>query len=115
MVDQPWIKEIDINPLLASPDRLLALDARMVLHDPGTDEAALPKSAIRAYPTQYAAPWKMKNKQRVQHPPDPARRRALDGQVPRNPLRAERLQPLFQRPQAVPTDGPRTPDANLFQ
>ena len=33
VVEQRWIKEIDINPLLASPERLLALDARVVLHD----------------------------------------------------------------------------------
>ncbi len=34
VVEQPWIKEIDINPLLASPERLLALDARVILHEP---------------------------------------------------------------------------------
>ena len=28
VVEQRWIKEIDINPLLAGADRLLALDAR---------------------------------------------------------------------------------------
>ncbi len=27
VVEQPWIKELDINPLMASPERLLALDA----------------------------------------------------------------------------------------
>jgi acetyltransferase len=32
VVEQKWIKEIDINPLLASPERLLALDARVVIH-----------------------------------------------------------------------------------
>ena len=32
VVEQRWIKEIDINPLLASPERLLALDARVVVH-----------------------------------------------------------------------------------
>ena len=34
VVEQRWIKEIDINPLLASPERIIALDARVVLHDP---------------------------------------------------------------------------------
>ncbi len=51
-----WIKEIDINPLLASPEGLLALDARVVLHPP--DSSTLPRSAIRPYPTQYIQPWK---------------------------------------------------------
>lgn len=31
-VEQPRIQEIDINPLLASPERLIALDARIILH-----------------------------------------------------------------------------------
>ena len=33
VVEQPAIAELDINPLLASPGRLLALDARVILHD----------------------------------------------------------------------------------
>jgi acetyltransferase len=53
VIEQPWIKELDINPLLASPERLVALDARIVLHDPGTQEEDLPRTAIRPYPTQY--------------------------------------------------------------
>ena len=31
VVEQRWIKEIDINPLIASPDGLLALDGRVVV------------------------------------------------------------------------------------
>ncbi len=53
VVEQPWIKEMDINPLLASPERLLALDARVVLHPPDTGEEDLPRPAIRPYPRQY--------------------------------------------------------------
>lgn len=53
VAEQPGIKEIDINPLLASPDQLLALDARVSLHGPDLAEQDLPRSAIRPYPTQY--------------------------------------------------------------
>jgi acetyltransferase len=53
VVEQPWIEEIDINPLLASPERIIALDARVVLHDPSTPEEELPQPAIRPYPMQY--------------------------------------------------------------
>lgn len=67
IVEQRWLKEIDINPLLAVPNTaqspsndplrastLLALDARMVLHDPATRTADLPRLAIRPYPARYA-------------------------------------------------------------
>src|SRR5581483_5821326 len=65
VAEQKWIKEIDINPLLASPDRLLALDARVVVHGPEVKQADLPKAAIRAYPAKYVAAWKMKNGEEV--------------------------------------------------
>jgi acetyltransferase len=61
VVEQPWIKEIDINPLLASPERLLALDARVVLHPNDVPEDKLPRPAIRPYPVQYVGPWTMKS------------------------------------------------------
>ncbi|HUI77354.1 MAG TPA: bifunctional acetate--CoA ligase family protein/GNAT family N-acetyltransferase [Bryobacteraceae bacterium] len=61
VAEQRWIKEIDINPLLASPDGLIALDARLVVHGPEMKESDIPKMAIRPYPTRYVAPWKMKD------------------------------------------------------
>jgi acetyltransferase len=61
VVEQRWIKEIDINPLHASPERLTALDARIVLHEPDVTEEQLPKLAIRPYPIQYVTPWTMKD------------------------------------------------------
>jgi acetyltransferase len=60
VAEQRWIKEIDINPLFASGDDLVALDARVILHDPKTTEDLLPKLAIRPYPTQYVETWKLK-------------------------------------------------------
>ncbi len=61
VVEQRWIKEVDINPLLASPDRLLALDARIVTYGPEVDETYLPRPAVRPYPAQYVDTWTMRD------------------------------------------------------
>ncbi len=61
VVEQPWIKEIDINPLLASSEKLIALDARIVLHPNYLPVEKLPKPAICPYPRQYIKPWQLKN------------------------------------------------------
>jgi len=61
IVEQRWIKEIDINPLLASSDRLVALDARVVVHGPEMTEEELPESAIRPYPVRMVSTWTMKD------------------------------------------------------
>lgn len=61
VVEQPRIKEIDINPLLVSGDGIVALDARVLLHDPKTPAEELPKPSIRPYPTRYYAEWQLKD------------------------------------------------------
>jgi acetyltransferase len=61
VAEQRWIKEIDINPLLASPDGLIALDARVVVHGQDVQQEQIPKTAIRAYPSRYVANWTMKD------------------------------------------------------
>ena len=67
VVEQPGIKEIDINPLLAIPPTpihpggLIALDARIVLHSADVEKHQLPKLAIRPYPSQYISNWKLNN------------------------------------------------------
>jgi acetyltransferase len=50
VAEQPAIREIDINPLIASAETLLALDARIVVSPSGEDRPAL---AIRPYPVEY--------------------------------------------------------------
>jgi acetyltransferase len=65
VVEQPRIKEIDINPLLASPARLLALDARVVLHGPEVKDEDLPRPAVRPYPIQHVCPFALKDGEQV--------------------------------------------------
>jgi len=62
--EQHWIKELDINPLLASPDRLIALDARVVVFGDDVTEKEIPQLAIRPYPTHYVSEWVAKNGKR---------------------------------------------------
>lgn len=61
IAEQRWIKELDINPLLASPDGLVALDARIVVHGPEVKLEDLPRLAIRPYPTRYIFNWTLKD------------------------------------------------------
>lgn len=60
LVMEKWnyISDIEINPLLASSDSLLALDARVILHAPvegvgAADSNAIVRPAIRPYPSHY--------------------------------------------------------------
>ncbi len=69
VVEQRWIKEIDINPLLASPDRLAALDARIILYSNDIAQSELPRLAIRPYPKQYVRAGTMKNGEEVLYRP----------------------------------------------
>lgn len=61
VVEQRWIAEIDINPLLVSATQSIALDARIVLHPPETTAEQLPKLAISPYPTRYVTAWTLKD------------------------------------------------------
>jgi acetyltransferase len=61
VVDQPWIQEIDINPLFASAEHLVALDARVLLYEQDVLAESLPKLAIRPYPSQHIQPYTSKN------------------------------------------------------
>ena len=61
IIENPTIKEADINPLLAASEQLIALDARFVLHQKNLVDADLPKPAIRPYHVQYVSPWTMRD------------------------------------------------------
>lgn len=58
LCDFPELREIDINPLLASPDGLIALDARVLLADSAAPPA---RPAIEPYPNQLVTNWRLPN------------------------------------------------------
>jgi acetyltransferase len=61
VVENPRISECDINPLLVSDEGMVALDARIVLHEKELADSDLPKPVIRPYPHQYISTTKLKN------------------------------------------------------
>ncbi len=58
VAENPAIRDIDLNPLIAEADRLIVVDARISLHPdawtPGT-ASRHPRLAIRPYPTDWEA------------------------------------------------------------
>ena len=65
VLEHPRIREIDINPLLAGTEQIVALDARVVLHPPETADAELPRGVIRPYPRQYVSHWTARDGRRL--------------------------------------------------
>ena len=63
IIDFPEIKEIDINPLMASDNEFYAVDARIILDAEAVGEKIAPYSnlVIMPYPTKYITPYKLKD------------------------------------------------------
>lgn len=61
VVENPRIKECDINPLLVSDEEMIGLDARVILHEASISDEHLPKLAIRPYPLNYVHQGVLKN------------------------------------------------------
>jgi acetyltransferase len=67
VADYPEIKELDVNPLLVTPEDVIALDARVVLDHEMILHPPRPYShlAIRPYPREYIKPAKLKDGERI--------------------------------------------------
>ena len=114
VVEQRWIKEIDINPLLASPDRLLALDARVIVHGPEVRESELPAAGDPALPDPPGRDLDGERRHDAAPPADPPRGRAAAGRVPRDALGADRRAPLLPRDEAEHAGRARAADPHLL-
>jgi acetyltransferase len=67
IADYPEIQELDVNPLLVTPDDVIALDARVILDHRAVLHPPRPFShlAIRPYPEEYIKPARLKDGRRV--------------------------------------------------
>jgi acetyltransferase len=67
VADYPEIKELDVNPLLVTPDGAMALDARIILDHEMILKPPRPYShlAIRPYPEEFTRPAKLKDGTRI--------------------------------------------------
>ena len=61
IVEQRWIKELDINPLLASPDGCWRSTPAWSFTTRTLQKEALPHLAIRPYPAKYVSHWTAKD------------------------------------------------------
>jgi acetyltransferase len=61
LTDFSEIQEVDMNPLLASAERIVALDARIVLAPADQPEEQRPRLVIHPYPNQYTQTFKLRD------------------------------------------------------
>ena len=65
IVEQRWIKELEINPLIIHREQVIAAASHCELHGTQVADDELPRPAIRPYPVQYVSSWTMKNGKQV--------------------------------------------------
>ncbi|HEY7328985.1 MAG TPA: bifunctional acetate--CoA ligase family protein/GNAT family N-acetyltransferase [Gemmataceae bacterium] len=65
LVDFPEIQEVDLNPVLATPEHVIALDARLLLCSADQPPDQRPGLAIHPYPNQYIAPFRLRDGREV--------------------------------------------------
>jgi len=55
----PWVREMDINPLIADEDGVIAVDARIVVEHPAPALTPYGHMAIHPYPGELAEQWQL--------------------------------------------------------
>ena len=61
IVDFPEITSIDVDPIVISDQKLMALDARISIDREMAYSGSHPHLVITPYPTRYTTPWRLKD------------------------------------------------------
>ncbi|MCF7806820.1 MAG: bifunctional acetate--CoA ligase family protein/GNAT family N-acetyltransferase [Simkaniaceae bacterium] len=92
IIEHSWIKECDINPLLVSENRIVALDARFVLHE---NESQCVVSALHPYPHLYIERISLKDSSNITlrpiRPEDEAKMKKFHEELSENTVRSRFL------------------------
>ena len=73
VVDFPEIAEIDVNPVVVSDGKPIAVDARIIIDKSVLDGSPeTPHLIITPYPSHFVAPWKLTDGHRGAAAPDQA-------------------------------------------
>ena len=57
VVEQQAVREVHVNPLIATAEGAFAIAAHIALYGPEEDERNIPKPVFRPFPVQYVSPW----------------------------------------------------------
>ncbi len=60
IVDQSWLKELNIKPVLLARDGCVGLHPRATVYGAEVNDLQVPRPAIRPYPVQYVGQWETK-------------------------------------------------------
>ena len=112
LAELPQIRELDINPVLAGPDGVLCVDARIGIARPRSDARAYDPHGHRPLPKAPGRARPPRRRHAAHDPPDPTRRRHLRAGLRPRAVTAGQALPLHVRdPRADAQDaGPLHPD-----
>ena len=114
VIQNPAIQEIDINPLLATSDRLIALDARVVVHAGQCGRSGASALGDPSLPGGVCGRMEDEGRRGGDDPPHPSRGRAAGDRVPQETERAHGVSALLPAVEADPAHGARAADAHLL-
>ncbi len=65
IVQHRCVKEVDLNPIIASQEGVVAIDARIILYEKGVTKEQIPVAAMRPYPYEYMNRFRLSSGEEV--------------------------------------------------